>query len=121
MIGGMIWPPVDAIALVAPAKCGLKPAFFMIGIVNEPEANGVGHRPAPGEIMPCRPEAATAAFAGPPVKRPVSRKARSLKSAPMFVRMSTTANSRNRKMKVEETWIGVPKIPAREVKKVPTA
>src|SRR5699024_352620 len=100
-------------------KCGRKPALFISGIVKDPEATVFATEEP--EIMPCRPEAATAAFAGPPVKRPVSRKARSLKSTPMFVWMSTTANSRNRKMKVEETWIGVPKIPAREVKKVPTA
>src|SRR5690625_60955 len=38
MIGGMIWPPVEAVASVAAATCGRNPAFFMIGMVNEPEA-----------------------------------------------------------------------------------
>ncbi len=119
MIGGMNWPPVDAVASVAPATCGLNPAFFMIGIVKDPEATVLATEDP--EIMPCRPLAATAALAGPPVKRPATRNARSLKKAPMFVRISTTANSRNRKMKVEETWIGVPNTPERAVKNVPTA
>src|SRR5699024_12240937 len=94
-------------------------AVCLGGTAQGPGATGFSTRKQ--KTIPCSPGAAPAGFGGPPVKRPVSRKARSLKSTPMFVWMSTTANSRNRKMKVEETWIGVPKIPAREVKKVPTA
>src|SRR5699024_12254470 len=36
--GGIICPPVDAEASVAAANSGLNPAFFIIGMVKEPEA-----------------------------------------------------------------------------------
>ena len=38
IIGGINWPPVDADASVAPANSGLNFAFFIIGIVNDPDA-----------------------------------------------------------------------------------
>ena len=116
MMGGIICPPVEAVASVAAAICGLKPAFFMIGMVKEPEATVLATEEP--EIIPCSPEAATAALAGPPVNRPAARKARSLKNWPMLVRSSTTAKKRNRKMKFAETWMGVPKMPAPEERKV---
>src|SRR5699024_2064974 len=65
IIGGISWPPVEAVASVAAATCGLKPAFFMIGIVNEPEATDFAT--AEQEHIHCSPEATTAALAGPPV------------------------------------------------------
>ena len=65
MIGGMICPPVEAVASVAAAKWGLNPAFFISGMVNDPEATVLATEEP--ETIPCSPEATTAAFAGPPV------------------------------------------------------
>src|SRR5699024_10146394 len=67
MIGGISWPPVEAVASAAAATCGLKPAFFIIGMVNEPEA--AVFATAEPVTLPCSPEATTAALAGPPVGR----------------------------------------------------
>src|SRR5699024_788680 len=78
MIGGISWPPVEAVASVAAATCGLKPAFFIIGMVNEPEATVFAT--AEPETIPCSPDATTAALAGPPVERPAALNARSLKN-----------------------------------------
>ena len=62
--GGMICPPVDAVASTAAANFGLKPTFFMSGIVNEPEVTALAtEEPV---TVPCMAEATTAAFAGPP-------------------------------------------------------
>ena len=36
MIGGMIWPPVDATASTAAANCGRKPVRFISGMVIGP-------------------------------------------------------------------------------------
>ena len=55
----------------------MNPLFFIIGMVKEPEATVLATEEP--ETMPCRPDAATAAFAGPPVYRPAARKARSVK------------------------------------------
>src|SRR5699024_10323452 len=109
MIGGMSCPPVEAVASVAAATWGLNPAFFIIGMVNDPDATVFAT--AEPETIPCRPEATTAAFAGPPVYLPAARKARSLKNCPILVRSRMTAKKRNRKINCDDTWIGVLKIP----------
>src|SRR5699024_3853116 len=96
MIGGMICPPVEADASVPAANSGLKPAFFIIGIVNDPEATVL-----PTELpdtIPCSALAATAAFAVPPVNLPVKANARSLKNWPILVCTSTTPKNRKRKI-----------------------
>src|SRR5699024_12199737 len=102
-------PPVEAVASVAAATWGLKPAFFIMGMVKDPEATVLAT--AEPEIMPCRPDATTAAFAGPPVYLPANRKARSLKSWPILVLINTTAKNKNRKINCPETCIGILKIP----------
>src|SRR5699024_1606161 len=116
IMGGISCPPVEAVASVAAATCGLKPARFMMGMVNEPEATVLATEDP--ETIPCRPEAATAALAGPPVKRPAARNARSLRNWPMLVRSSTTAKNRNKKMKFDDTWIGVPNTPPPEERNI---
>ncbi len=83
IIGGIICPPVEAAASVAPANSGVKPAFFIIGIVNDPEAT-VFPTELP-ETVPCSALATTAALAVPPVNRPVKAKAMSLKNLPIGV------------------------------------
>ncbi len=104
---------------MAAATCGLNPAFFMIGMVNDPDATVLATEEP--ETMPCSPEAPMAAFAGPPVYFPAARKARSLKNWPMLVRSSTTAKNRKRKMKFDETCSGVPKMPEPMERKVSVA
>ena len=83
IIGGIICPPVEAAASVAPANSGLNPAFFIIGMVKDPVAT-VFPTELP-ETVPCSALATTAAFAVPPVKRPVKAKAISLKNFPIGV------------------------------------
>src|SRR5690625_4895936 len=107
--GGIICPPVDAEASVAAANSGLNPAFFIIGIVKDPEAT-VFPTELP-ETIPCKALAATAAFAVPPVYFPVTANAKSLKKLPILVWMSMTPKNKNRKMNLEEIWIGVPNTP----------
>ena len=62
------------------------------------------------EIMPVRPEARIAAFAGPPRMRPTSAKARSRKNWPAPAFSSSAPKKTNRKTKLVETLSGMPKI-----------
>src|SRR5690606_12586279 len=108
MTGGISCPPVDAVASVAAANDGRNPARFIIGMVNDPDATVLATELP--ETIPCIPLAAMAALAGPPANLPVARNARSLKNAPMLVLINKTPKSRNKKMNVDDTWIGVPKM-----------
>lgn len=65
--GGKNWPLVEAAVSTAPATSGLKPAFFMTGIVSEPVI-AVLATELP-TTLPKKPLARTAALAGPPRKR----------------------------------------------------
>ena len=62
--GGAIWPPFDATASMAPAYSGLKPVFFMRGIVTIPV--DIILPTVDPEIVPNALDATTATFAGPP-------------------------------------------------------
>ena len=42
MMGGMNMPPMEAAGSMPPAMWGLKPAFFIIGMVKAPGGDGVG-------------------------------------------------------------------------------
>ncbi len=64
MMGGMMAPPVEAVASTAAANSGSKPFFFIIGMVKVP----VPMTLAVGLPLmePKKPEATTATLAGPP-------------------------------------------------------
>ena len=84
MMGGMIWPPVEDAASTAPANSGLKPVFFIMGMVTEPVVTVF-----PTEeplTMPHRALEMTATFAGPPLDQPARRLAREMKKLAMPVR-----------------------------------
>src|SRR5690625_6792721 len=74
IIGGIICPPVEAEASVPAANSGLNPDFFIIGIVNEPEATVLSTE-LPDTIAFIA-LAITTVLAFPPVKRPINAKVR---------------------------------------------
>ena len=78
--GGMICPPVEAAASTAPAKAGLETHFLMMGMVKTPVETTLAT--AVPDREPNRAEAATAAWAGPPAKRPVAAMAMRNSTAP---------------------------------------
>ena len=67
MIGGIICPPVEAVASTPPANSGLKPRRFIIGIVITPVPTTFAT--AEPETVPNRDDAIIAAWAGPPRNR----------------------------------------------------
>ena len=108
--GGMSCPPMEAVASTAPAKCARKPVFFMRGIVKEPTVTTLAI--AEPLTMPRSALENTATLAGPPLVCPTRLNARSEKKE-MIPACSRKAPSRmNRKMYVEETPRGIPKIPS---------
>ena len=77
MIGGMNMPPMEADGSMAPATCGLKPAFFIRGMVKAPVETVLAM--ADPDTEPKNPEASTATLAGPPTVLPASAMGRSRK------------------------------------------
>ena len=77
MIGGMIWPLVEAATSIAPALVPGKPVFFITGMVKVPVVTTLAMEEP--EIEPVMPEARIAALAGPPRYLPTIAKARSRK------------------------------------------
>ncbi len=77
MTGGISWPPFDALASIAAACSGLKPDFFIIGIVMTPVARML--ETTMPLIDPKSDDASTEIFAAPPRKRPISASEMSLK------------------------------------------
>src|SRR5260221_13949416 len=80
MTGGVTWPPQDAEASTAPAKRGVKPYFFIIGMVSEPVVTALAT--ADPEIIPNSPDDTTQTFAGPPEERPATMGASSMNNRP---------------------------------------
>ena len=93
MIGGMIWPPVEAIASTAAANGGRKPERFMSGMVIGPSTSTLAT--ALPETVPNRLELTTATLPGPPAVWPVSESAKSMNSRPMPVRSMKAPKSTN--------------------------
>jgi hypothetical protein len=93
MIGGMIWPPVEAVASTAAANAGRKPERFMRGIVIGPST--MTFATALPETVPNRLELITETLPGPPAVWPVSESAKSMKSCPTPVRSMKAPNSTN--------------------------
>lgn len=110
MIGGMSCPPVLAAASMAPAKCGLKPARRMSGIVNVPVVTTLAT--ALPDREPMNALATAAVLAGPPRVRPATRSARPMRSAPPPATSSTAPNSTNKYTKSADTPSGTPHIPS---------
>jgi hypothetical protein len=84
MMGGMIWPPVEDAASTAPANSGLKPVFFIMGMVTEPVVTVL---PTDEPLtMPHKALEMTATLAGPPLDQPARRFASEMKKLAMPVR-----------------------------------
>ena len=86
MMGGMIWPALDAVASTPPAKAGENPRCLIIGIVMTPVATTLVT--APPDMVPNRPEARMAAWAGPPRNLLVTCTASLISDRPPPVRSS---------------------------------
>ena len=109
MTGGMIWPPVEATASMAPATWALYPVSFIRGMVNVPVVTTL--EAALPEMVPIRALEITAALAGPPRVRPVSAMAISMKNLPPPVASRKQPNRINMITTVAAVPIGVPKMP----------
>ncbi len=64
------------------------------------------------EMEPMAPEATTAALAGPPLKRPIVEKERSIRYSPAPIFSKKAPKRTKRKTKVEETRRGTPHRPS---------
>src|SRR5690625_7663790 len=71
-MGGVIVPPVDAVASTPAAYRPGKPDFFMAGMVIGPVVSTL--ETAEPDIMPIRPDETTETFACPPRKRSEERR-----------------------------------------------
>src|SRR5512145_2992889 len=80
MTGGMIWPPVDAVASIAAAASGLNPVRFIMGIVSQPSTMTLAT--AEPEIVPNRLDDTTDTLPGPPRCAPATALARCMKNWP---------------------------------------
>jgi hypothetical protein len=75
MMGGVIVPPVEAVASTPAAYLPLKPDRFIAGIVMGPVVSTF--ETADPDIIPMKPEEMIETFADPPRKRPKADCARS--------------------------------------------
>ena len=80
MTGGASTAPVEAQASIAPAVDGLKPVFFMAGIVIVPVVSTF--EITEPLIEPSRPDEKIATLAAPPRYWPQSAKAKLMKNSP---------------------------------------
>ena len=94
MIGGMICPPVEAAASIAPDVFLSYPTLCISGIVRLPVATTL---PADVPlIIPISPEAKIATLAGPPRCRPVRAKAKLMKYSPTLDACKNAAKMMNK-------------------------
>ena len=91
MIGGMIWPFVDAATSMAPALTAGMPMRRMTGMVKVPVVTTLAMDEP--EIMPVMPEARIAPLAGPPLYRPTMAKESARKYRPAPALSSSAPNS----------------------------
>ena len=110
MIGGIIWPPVDAAASTAPANSGLYPFFFISGIVIAPVVT-VLPTDEP-DTIPHRALDITATFAGPPTVWPAIEFAKFMKKSDIPVLSRNAPNITNKDIKLVHALIGVPITPS---------
>ena len=106
MTGGMICPPVDAAASIAPAVAGLKPRRMIIGMVKAPVPTTLATTLP--DMLPNRAEETMAACPTPPRVRPVRAKAILISALLAPVPSSITPKT----TKISTTWMtmlsGVP-------------
>ena len=95
MIGGIIWPPVDAVASTPPANVGRKPRFLIIGIVMTPVPTTLAT--AEPDTVPKIDDAMMAACAGPPRNRRMAWKLNLIIEDPPPVPSSTAPMMMNGK------------------------
>ncbi len=95
MIGGMIWPPVEAEDSTLAAKCGGNPARFMSGMVMTPVPTTLAT--AEPLMVPIRAEPMTATRPGPPVILPAAQRARFMMKSPAPERVRKAPNRMNMK------------------------
>ena len=107
-MGGIICPLTDAATSIAPALTAGKPVFFIIGIVNVPVVTVLATEEP--EINPVKPDARIAAFAGHPLIFPTKANAKFKKYFPPYAESKIEPNKTNKKIKLTETLIGIPKI-----------
>ena len=93
---------------MAPALVGVNPVFFIIGIVKVPVVTVLATEDP--DINPVSPEAKIAALAGPPLILPTKAKAKFKKYLPPPAASNVDPNKTNKKIKLTETPIGIPKI-----------
>ena len=110
MIGGMNMPPIEAAGSIPPATWGLKPAFFIIGMVKAPVDTVLAM--AEPDIDPNSPLAITETLAGPPILWPTAARGKSIKNfwAPHFSRNAPKITKRI--MYVARTLAIIPKTPS---------
>ena len=94
--GGMIWPPIEAVASTPPAKAARYPKRFISGMVNWPVVTTLA-TPEP-EIVPISAEEITATLPAPPRAWPTRPSATSVKSRIMPARSRKAPNRMKRKM-----------------------
>jgi hypothetical protein len=110
MTGGSNIPPLEATASTPAAKAGLKPVFFIRGMVTAPVIIML----ATGEpvMLPTRALDATDVWAGPPlIFRPTHMPTMVKKSLALVI-SNTVPNRINRKMMFADRKISPPKIPS---------
>jgi hypothetical protein len=91
--GGMICPPVEAVASTAAANGGRKPERFMSGMVSGPST--MTFATALPDTVPNRLDEITDTLPGPPAVCPVIESAKSMKSCPVPLFSMNAPNSTN--------------------------
>ena len=108
--GGMSWPPVEDAASTAAANRGVNPDRFINGMVREPVPTVFAT--ALPEILPIKPLASTAIFAGPPTVLPIAVSASLMMNSPAPDFNRNAANRTNRNTNVDEIVAILPKMPS---------
>ncbi len=110
MIGGIIWPPVDAEASIPAANFERKPFAFIRGIVMIPvDAVFATAEPL---IVPVRAEEMTATKAAPPRKRPAMTFANSITKSDAPDTSRKAPKIMNRVMFADEMVVMIPNMPS---------
>src|SRR3546814_14334774 len=110
MIGGISTPPVEAQASTPPAKAGLKPTFFIAGMVMQPVVSTF--ETTLSLIEPNRPDEKIATLAGPPRTLPSSAKAKLMKQATATVYFIAPPKIRNQTTSVAKPRNGCTSTPS---------
>lgn len=110
MIGGMIWPPEDAEASMAPAREGGNPSRFIVGMVKDPVVAAFATEEP--ESMPKKELEMTATWPAPPRSLPPVIWLISMKVFPTPVAKSTGPNSTNNAIRRLVMSVSSPHMPS---------